>query len=76
MACLRGGEKLLHQAFLVGLEGFELLAFGGDQGVEAAQARGDALLFGGLGRHTKRETYNILFAKVCLFYSIVEIQKV
>ena len=31
-------EKLLHQAFLVGLEGFELLGFGGDQGVETAQA--------------------------------------
>ena len=43
---LRGWEKLLHQAFLVGLEGFVLLGFGGDQGVEAAQARGDALLFG------------------------------
>lgn len=42
---LRRWEKLLHQAFLVGLEGFELLGFGGDQGVEAAQARGDAFLF-------------------------------
>lgn len=30
---LRGWEKLLHQAFLVGLEGFVLLGFGGDQGV-------------------------------------------
>jgi hypothetical protein len=38
-----GWEKLLHQPFLVGLEGFELLGFGGDQGVEAAQARSDAL---------------------------------
>src|SRR3989339_1779888 len=43
-----GGERLLHQAFLVGLEGFELLSFGSDQGVEAAQARGDAWLFGRL----------------------------
>ena len=40
-----GKEKLLHQAFLVGLEGFVLFGFGGDQGVEAAQARGDAVLF-------------------------------
>jgi hypothetical protein len=46
---LRGWEKLLHQAVLVGLEGFVLLGFGGDQGVEAAQARGDALLFGCIG---------------------------
>ena len=46
MKGLRGWEKLLHQALLVGLEGFVLLGFGGDQGVEAAQARGDALLFG------------------------------
>jgi hypothetical protein len=30
----------------VGLEGFELLRFGGDQVVEAARALGDALLFG------------------------------
>ena len=44
---LSGWEKLLHQAFLVDLEGFVLLGFGGDQGVEAAQARGDAFLFGG-----------------------------
>ena len=36
---------MLHQPFLVGLEGFVLLGFGGDQGVKAAQARGDALLF-------------------------------
>ena len=32
----KGGEELLHQAFLVGFEGFELLAFGGDQSIEAA----------------------------------------
>jgi hypothetical protein len=43
---LRGWEKLLHQGFLVGLEGFVPLRLGGDQGVEAAQARGDVLLFG------------------------------
>jgi hypothetical protein len=42
---LRGGEKLLHQAFLVGLEGLQLSGFGGDQGVEAGEARGEALLF-------------------------------
>jgi len=29
----------------VGLESFVLFGFGGDQGVEAFQARGDALLF-------------------------------
>lgn len=46
MATVRRREKLLHQPFLVGLEGFELLGLKGDQGVEAAQARGDALLFG------------------------------
>lgn len=33
----------------MGLEGFELLGFGGDQGVEAAQAVGDALLLGDFG---------------------------
>lgn len=32
----------------MGLEGFVLLRLGGDQGVEAAQARGDAFLFVGL----------------------------
>ena len=42
-------EKLLHQPFLVGLEGFELLGFSGDQGVEAVQAVDDALLFGQRG---------------------------
>ena len=31
---LRGWEKLLHQTFLVGLEGFELLGLGGDEIVE------------------------------------------
>lgn len=41
-----GWEKLLHQALLVGFEGFELLDFDSNQGVEAAQAIGDALLFG------------------------------
>lgn len=46
MVTVRRREKLLHQTFLVGLEGFELLGLGGDQGVEAAQARGDALLLG------------------------------
>jgi len=29
----------------MGLDGFVLLGFGGDQGVDAAQARGGALLF-------------------------------
>jgi hypothetical protein len=53
-------EKLLHQAFLVGLESFQLLGFGGDQGVEAAQARGDALLFGGRGSRVE------LFAEILL----------
>ena len=38
-------EKLLHQAFLVGFEGFVLLGFGGDQGVKGGEARGDAVLF-------------------------------
>ena len=38
-------EKLLHQAFFVGLEGAELLDLGGDEVVEAGEARGDALLF-------------------------------
>ena len=42
------GKQLLHQAALVGLEGVELLGFSGDQGVEAAQARGDAVLLGKL----------------------------
>ena len=41
---LQGSKQLLHQAFLVGLEGFELLGFGGDQGVEVAEAGGDTLL--------------------------------
>ena len=39
------GEKLLHQTPLVGLEGFELGALGGDQVVEGGEAGGDALLF-------------------------------
>ena len=39
--CVTAPERVL----LVGLEGFVLLGFGGDQGVEAAQARGDSLLF-------------------------------
>lgn len=43
---VRDWEKLLHQAFLVGLQGFELSRLGGDQGVEAGEAVGDALLFG------------------------------
>ena len=43
---LRGWEKLLHQPFLVGLEGFVLLGVRGDEGVEAGEAVGDALLFG------------------------------
>ena len=33
---LRGWEKLLHQPFLVRLEGFELLGLQGDQGIKAA----------------------------------------
>ena len=49
MITVRRREKLLHQAFLVGLEDFEFFGFGGDQGVEAAQTRCDALLFGKLG---------------------------
>ena len=36
-------EKLLYQAAFVGLEGLELLGFGGDQGVEAAEAHGDVV---------------------------------
>jgi hypothetical protein len=61
---LRGWEKLLHQAFLVGLEGFVLSGFGGDQGVEAAQARGDALLLGRL-RNEER-----VFNKLTTIYRI------
>lgn len=39
-------EKLLLQAALACFEGFELLRLRSDQGVEAAHALGDALLFG------------------------------
>ncbi len=41
---LRRWEKLLHQAFFVGLEGVELLGLGGDEIVEGGEAVGDALL--------------------------------
>lgn len=43
----------------MGLEGFVLLGFGGDQGVKAAQAGGDAVLFGELGSeypHRREQT--------------------
>ena len=34
----------MHQSLLVGLEGFEFLGGGGDEGVEKGEAVGDALL--------------------------------
>ena len=46
MNLLRGWEKLLHQGFLVRLEGIEFLGLRGDEVVEAGEAVGDALLFG------------------------------
>ena len=45
---LRRWEELLHQGFFVGLEGGKFFGFGGDPGVEGAEAVGDALLLGGL----------------------------
>ena len=46
---LGGCEKLLHEAFLVGLEGFELLGFGGDQGVVVGASDGGTLKVRGKG---------------------------
>lgn len=69
---VRGWEKLLHQAFLVGLEGFVLLRLGGDQGVEARKALGDALLFVFITRNAQRAFGHASFAEVSLVEPIVE----
>jgi hypothetical protein len=39
-------EKLLHQAFFMGLERGEFLGLGGDAVIEGSEAVGDFLLFG------------------------------
>lgn len=39
------GEELLHQPFLMGLEGVDLVRLGGDQRIEGREAIGDFLLF-------------------------------
>jgi len=47
------GEEGLHQALLVGLEGGELLAGGGDELVERSQAVGDSLYLGGARKRNR-----------------------
>ena len=42
--CLRRWEKLLHQAALVLLQGFDLRRLRGDPGVDGGEAVGDAVL--------------------------------
>lgn len=43
----------------MGVEGFELLGLRGNEGVEAAQARGDALLLIGFGHEVTRSLFDL-----------------
>jgi hypothetical protein len=60
----------------MGLEGVVLLSFGGDQGVEAAQARGDALLFSYGPRNAQWAFDNATLTEMRLIQAIIISQQV